>query len=460
MISEQQASKELMDRNWSFSIFKELDMIHGALKELGVPPGQALQLIKATTELKDADFRAAAFSLLELKKTMGKSYKEADAYTQGLKAQITSKEKLNSSWLNKIEQAKGELKGWEQKVTEETARFESERAQNKRILAEDGEKLKLELKQSNEIRANIQETIGIKADLKKVGLDLPTFKSIVTETVLKGGIGPHIAKDIKAAVGTFTSLGKAITERAREEKAKKEAILNLSREEKEKREAFSREERERKELLRVLDKSIALKREKSTELSKHLDLSNKLLLDWDEEIEKKKWQFEFFQMFISMLLASPSAPDSLTTIALKLQELEQKGWTHYGEPTLPEQRRGVFISLVMGTYLHSVHCNNCGASFIVNKAYTAYNQFKSHYNCPVCPNSWDVKLDKTFLNLMLSPELAKKLQDARTLLDRIEKSDFRDLLTKLKFLDSVPTEVYVAFSEGRKIEVKIPNGTD
>ena len=459
-MAEQQASKELMVRNWSITYFEELDRIDAALKQVGILPGRVLQLIEATTELKDADFRTAAFSLLELKKRTGKSYKDAEAYIQSLQAQITSKEKQSSDWTGKIEKAQGELRGWEQKGNDERTKVESEQAQNKRILKEDGEKLNHELSKNNEVRENIEETIGLKAELEKISLDLPTFMPIVRETVLKAGVSPHIAKNIKAAVKTFASLGKAIAEREREEKARKKAIVNLSREEKEKRRTLSREEREQKEILRVLNKSIALKHEKSTELSKLLDSRTNLLLDWDEQIEQNKWQWECFQLFISMLLASPSAPDSLAAVGLNLQELEQKGWMPSGELTLPEQRRAVFIFLVMGTYLHSIHCSECKASFIVNKAPDEYHRHWSSYYCPVCHFSSYTKPDSTFLELMVSPELTKKLQNTRTLLDTIEKTDFKDLGTKLKLLDSIPNEVYKALSEGHGIEVKVLNGTD
>ena len=186
----------------------------------------------------------------------------------------------------------------------------------------------------------------------------------------------------------------------------------------------------------------------------------KSILEWDERIAEKKWQWECFELFISMLLASPSAPDSLATIALKLQELEQKGWKHYGELTLPEQRRAAFTFLVMGTYLHSMHCSSCGASFIVNKPPDAYHPYWSSFYCPVCHWSSYTKPDDSFLHLMVSPELAKKLQDARTLLDTIGKADFEALREKLKLLDSLPNEVYKALSEGRKIEMKVVDGAD
>jgi len=423
MLSEQQAGKELMVRNWEISYFEELDWIDAALKQVGILPGQLLQLIEATNELKDADFRTAAFSLLELKKRTGKSYKDAEAYIQNLQAQITTKEKLNSSWTGKIEKAKGELREWEQKRNDERAKFESEQARHKRILKEDEEKLNLELSKNDEVRANIGETIRLKVELKKISLDLPTFKSIVKETVLKAGISPHIAKNIKAAVETFGSLGKAITEREREEKAKKKAILNLSA-----------EEEFLKEAVQDLGKRSAILVQEIRTHNREIDSKVKLLLEWEERIEEKKWQWEFFELFISMLLASPSAPEPLAAIGLKIQELEQKGWRHYGELTIPEQRRAVFIFLVIGTYLHSIHCSKCGASFIVNKAYNADNQFKQSYNCPVCHWSSYTKPDDSFLHLMVSPELAKKLQDARTLLDTMGKTDFEALVEKLKQL--------------------------
>jgi len=449
MVSEQQASKELMNRNWSFAYFEGLDRIDAGLKELGISPDQASQLIQATNELKDVDFRAAAFDLLGLRRRTGKSSKEAEAYIKQLDSQITAKEKQNSDWTGKIEKAKGELRDWEQKGNDERAKFENEQARNKRTLKKDRDKLNLELSKNNEVSENVEETIGLKAELEKISMDLPTFKSIVRETVLKGGISPHIAKNIKEAVKNLGSLDKAIAEREKEEKAMKKAILNLSREEK-----------EQKEILWGLDQSIVIKHEKITDLDKHIDSRAKLLLDWDEQIEQNKWQWECFELFISMLLASPSATDSLAAVGVMLQKLEQKGWKHYGEVTLPEQRRAFFIFLVMGIYLHSIHCSKCGASFLVNKAYNDYSSYSNSYYCPVCHFSIYTKPDDSFLNLIVSPELPKKLQNTRTLLDTIEKTDFKDLGTKLKLLDSIPSEVYEAFSKGHKIEMKVLDGTN
>jgi transposase-like protein len=448
MVSEQEASKELMVRNWSFTYFEALDRLNARLKELGISPDQVLQLIEAANEIKDVDFRAAAFDLLELKKRTGKSSKEAEAYIKELDSQITSKEKQSSDWTARIEKAKSEFRDWEQKHNDERAKFESEQARNKRILKEDGEKLNQELSENNEVRENIEETIGLKAELRKISLDLATFKSIVKETVLKAGISPHIAKNIREAVKNLGSLDKAIAEREKEEKARKKAILNLSG-----------EERERKETLRGLDGQIAIKHQTIREQDEKLESKRKLLESWNKRTEDNKWQYEFFELFIGMLLNSPSAPATLPTLGLKLQELSEKGWRHSKEGT-SEERRAAFIIMVMGVYLHSIHCGNCGASFIVNKPSNAYYSYWSSYYCPVCHFSSYTKSDDTFFDLMVSPELGKKFQDMRNLLDMMGKTDLEAFTKKLKLLDSFPSEVYKALSEGRRIEVKILDGTN
>jgi len=453
MISEQQASGELIKRNWEFAYFEELDTIDAGLKERGIPPSQAMQFIEATNELGDADFRAAAFDLLELRKRTGRSSREAEAYIEELGSQITSREKQGSEWAGKIEKAGGEFRDWEQKRKSAKAKFESEQAQNKRILREDGEKLDRELSGNNEVRENVEETIGLKAELKKISLDLPTFKVVVKETVLKAGISPHIAKNIKEAVKNLGSLDKAIAEREKEEKARKKAILNLSR-----------EEREKRGTLRGLDGRIAIRRRTIREQDDQVESKRKLLKHGNERIEENKWQYEFFELFISMLLTSPSAPETLTPLGLKLQGLSEQGWRPSTELT-SAQRRAVFIIIVMGVYLHSIHCGKCGASFIVNKASNAYASYRSSYYCPVCDSSIYTKPDDTFFDLMVSPELTKKLQDTRNLLDIMEKTDLEALMKKAKLwekvtlLDSIP-EVSKALSEGRRIEVKVLDGTD
>jgi hypothetical protein len=285
-------------------------------------------------------------------------------------------------------------------------------------------------------------------ELKKISLDLPTFKSIVKETILKAGISPHIAKNIREAVKNLGSLGKAIAERGKEEKARKKALLNLSR-----------EEREKRETLRGLDGRIAIERQTIGEQDKQIESRKKLLERWDERIEENKWQYQFFELFISMLLTSPSAPEPLTAIGLKIQELSKKGWTHSTELTFA-QCRAAFIMIVMGGYLHSIHCGKCGASFIVNKAYNAYSSYRSSYYYPVCTFSIYTRPDDTFFDLMVSPELTKKFQAMRNSLGIMEKTDLEALTKKLKLLDSLPNEVHKALSEGRRIEVKVLDGTD
>ena len=91
----------------------------------------------------------------------------------------------------------------------------------------------------------------------------------------------------------------------------------------------------------------------------------------------------------------------------------------------------------MGIYLHSIHCSQCGASFLVNKAHDAYKKYRSSYYCPVCTFGSYTKPDDTFFNLMVSPELAKKFQATNNLLNMMDKTDPEAL-----------EKVYKALSEG------------
>ena len=421
MVSEQQASKELMIRNWSFTYFEGLDKIDAGLKELGISPDQISQLIEATNELKDLDFRAAAFDLLELRKRTGKSSEEVEAYIKELDSQIISKEKQSSDWTGRIEKAKSEFRDWEQKRKGEKAKFESEQAQNKRILKEDKEKLNRELSESNEVRENIEQTVSLKAELKSVGLDLPTFKAVVIETTQGAGISPGAGRKVKDDVKKLGSLYKAIAKREAEEKSKTRT-------------------------LQWLDGEIAKRHQTIRKQNEEVEAGAKLIAEqlklieyWKGEVEKSKWQYEFFQLFISMLLTSPSVSESaealgvvgsraspLTALGLRIRALSEKGWTHSKEGT-SEERRAAFIIIVMGVYLHSIHCGNCGASFIVNKPSNAYSSYRSSYYCPVCDFSSYTKSDDTFFDLMVSPELAKRFQDMRNLLDIMKKTDIEAL---------------------------------
>jgi hypothetical protein len=484
MTSEQEASRELITKNWSLTHFEGLDRINTALKELGISPDQALQLIQATNEIKDADFRVATLDLLELRKRTGKTSKEADAYIKELDSQITSKEKQSSDWTGKIEKAKAEFKDWEQKRSGEKAAFEREQAQNKRILKEDGVKFNRELNRNKEIRENVEETIALKAELKKIGLNLATFEIIVKETALKAGVSPHIAEAIKEAVKNFGSLDKAITEREAQERAVKQSMLNLSGEEREKKETLRRLDAEiastrqtnreiEEQFKRRLDSEIASRRQTVRQLDEQVEKRNKLLELQNERIQANNWQFEFLDLFMAMVLTSPSAAKSaealgvraskfppLTALGLKIQRLAEKGWRPSTERT-PAQLRAEFILIVMGDYLHSIRCRECGVAFIVNKAFDAYSseadrtrgyrEVRRSYYCPVCASPRYTKPDNTFFDLMVSPEASKKLQDMRRLQDDAAKEDPEALRKKLKLIDLVPDLLLKVLSEGHKI---------
>ena len=385
---------------------------------------------------------------MELKKRTGKGSKETEAYIKQLDSQITSKERQDSDWNSKIEKTKSELTEWEQKRNEERARFATERARNEQMLKEDTKKLNQELSRNNEVRENIEEAISIKAELKKIELDLPTFKSIIVETAQKGRIGPYTAKKILEAIKKFGSLGKAIEVRINDEEARKRNILNLA----------AAEKREI-DTLRGLDGQIAARLQTIEEYDKEIQDRKNELNSCLERVDKLSWQYEFFELFINMLSTSPSASTNLAAVSARLLELSQKGWCYPIEHTA-EQRRTTFIMLIMGFYIYSIHCGKCGASFMVNKACTSYHEWQSSYYCPVCNQNDYTKADETFLNLMVSPELADKFRYVRTFMDITEGPKSVIMQKWFNLLFASPQEIHAALAGGRGLELKVADGTD
>jgi len=216
--------------------------------------------------------------------------------------------------------------------------------------------------------------------------------------------------------------------------------------------------------LQRLNAEIASKGERIRELDELLKSENELLKLLDERIQANKSQYELFELFMAMLVTSPSVGESaealgrgrykhwpLQALGVKIQELAGTWWMSSTEST-PAQQRAFFSVIVMGGYLHSIRCGKCEASFIVNKAsYPCY--------CPACASSYTFSDDR-FFDLMVSPELGKKLQDVRLLLDEAAKTDLETLLKKQKLADSLPDGLYKALSEGRKIKWEVLNGTD
>ena len=430
MTEEKQLAKALMDRNLSLSQWMDGVMVAEKLKELSIPAKEMPNFLEANNELlRDPDFRVAAYDLLELRKRTGKGSNEAQAYIKELDLEIATKEKQNSDWIRSVEKAKSEFKNWEQKRNDEERKFESERVQNRSTLEEDKRKLEQQLKEHSAIRVNIEKTISHEAKLQTIGLDLETFDSIVEGAVEEVGIDVSTGKKIKEALKNFGSLHKAIVEREKEGNSKRRIVSELSK-----------EERKQRETLSALKNQIIENRQIITEQEELIELQT-------EETERNKWQYEFFQCFISMLLGSPSAEDPLDLLGLKLRELAKRGWTHSAK-TSPEERRSLFVLNVMGSYLHSIYCERCGASFIVNKACSSYSKYRDSYYCPVCDSSWYSKQDNSFLNLMVSPELSTRFQATREALEKMKKMDPEIFRRKIALLDLIPDEVIKALPEG------------
>jgi regulator of replication initiation timing len=146
-----------------------------------------------------------------------------------------------------------------------------------------------------------------------------------------------------------------------------------------------------------------------------------------------KWerQYNLFQSFLAMLVASPSVSSSLKSLISLMQELATSGWAITKNA---EDLRSHFVHTIMGDYLKCFRCKACGARFMVNKE-PHYKSISNHYQCPSCYNSHGVEPDDSFLKAMVSEEQMENI----ILLEKTLKEN--EVLKPLKAFQDVPCEI-------------------
>lgn len=464
MDQEKQIAQALIEKNLSWPEW--LDGVAAAkqIRELGIPSKQLLESIEAATELRGPVFRAAALDLLELRKRTGKNSKELKAYIGELSSQSltlekdnAAKEKLKLNLGQDIKQyqqkRRDEKARWEQDVKEhqrrhrdEKVKLESEKAKNRRVLEEDTRRLEQQFRQNNQTKESIAQATTLRNRLAGIGLDLPCFISIVEEASQNREIDLTLGKEISKHITEYGSFLKAKERMERELKSTKANAAELSQIESEKRRTLT-----------LLEGQIAKKSGEVNKLVKEIEEGEGIIKLQVDKIDRKRWQYQFFEAFISMLLNSPSAAkkeelihgftgSALEALALKIVELAQKGWVH-STKTSAEERRGIFIATMMGVYLHSIHCEHCETSFIVNKSYDFYDHYRNSYYCPVCTLSLYTKPDDGFLEGMISPALVERLQVITKLLNLDEPHFFK--LRKLAKI--LPEDALKDFPEDKEV---------
>jgi hypothetical protein len=79
---------------------------------------------------------------------------------------------------------------------------------------------------------------------------------------------------------------------------------------------LSAEEAAKGETLRTLDVKIATKLQTLSQQDQQIGAKSELLASYDDRIAKSEWQYEFFGLFVSMLLNSPSAAESAADLGV------------------------------------------------------------------------------------------------------------------------------------------------
>lgn len=205
----------------------------------------------------------------------------------------------------------------------------------------------------------------------------------------------------------------------------KEAIRNLRAESlvlQRQNERLKQENRELREARDMMNNALNM-------ADKELKNQRQTLSELVEKFEANSRQYRLFESFVSMLFTSPSKTTLFPYIADLFKDLATKGWiTNLSVVELTS----VFIKAVMGDYLQSFKCENCGAKFIVNKK--PDNVWKT-YCCPACNISYTVKADDSFLKLMVSEEQINNTILAEKLLEENE------VLKPFKSLLEIPCEI-------------------
>lgn len=114
-----------------------------------------------------------------------------------------------------------------------------------------------------------------------------------------------------------------------------------------------------------------------------------------------------------MVFSSPPRAMSRRDLADSLERLTEKPWYIYEDTHDP---RALFVREVLGSYLRSCRCRNCGMQFIGNQEPRG-----GYIKCPECYLSTYVEADDTFLKVMLPSQELKKARSVEGLEKEVGK---------------------------------------
>lgn len=360
-----QVAEGLMQNNITLS--EAQNALHAVreLSGLGIQPADWPRLAQATDKLADPEFREGALRLLKLERDAGMDYKSLLSHFERVCVEVKDREELKRQLDSDIEARRGQIK----KLKEEVASSKSEADASRRVTEE-------EFRKNSLIRGEVENTVRLKATLLDKNLDIAAVLEIAQEL---GGSQPEVRKLLGET--------KSLLEANKGLKAEKETLLKAKA-------GLASE----KASLAAEVKGLQAKRaEVQGSTAKELDT----LASLRERRETRQKQYGLFEalpaMFSTGTPYQDATPQKLGAIVTELA----KGW-YSGRP--PEELKGMFVTAVCGSYLHSIRCTQCQARFIVDRPCDAYNRYHDSYECPVCRSSWYTEANEDFIRAMFSQE--------------------------------------------------------
>jgi len=112
-------------------------------------------------------------------------------------------------------------------------------------------------------------------------------------------------------------------------------------------------------------------------------------------INRYSKQYRLFESLITMMQTPPHTVEDLEELAVTILVFSKMVWR---SDILPEKMRFLFVTTVLGKYLHCYRCDRCGLKIIANQ------EAQSHilgYRCPTCTYMSTMVADDSFLEAML-----------------------------------------------------------
>jgi hypothetical protein len=335
------------------------------LRGLGIPPADWPRLAQAAEKLADPEFRGGAIRLLKLEGDAGKDYKSLLSHFERVSIEVKEREELRLRLDSDVAAKRNEANG----LKKEIASLKGETEEAKRFT--EGE-----LMRNGLIRDEVEDTLRLKATLLDKNLDIATVLGIAHEV---GGSEPEVRK----LLGETDSLLEANKGLKAEKKMLMKDRVGLAS--------------EKASLQAVVESLLARKAEVQKSTTKELDSLDSLR----QMRRTKQRQYDLFEALLVMFSTGTPYQDATPEkLGATVTELG-KGW-HPGRP--PEELKGMFVTAVCGSYLHSIRCTQCQARFIVDRPCDAYNRYYDKYECPVCHSSWHTEANEDFIRAMFSQE--------------------------------------------------------